>query len=318
MDDLKNLANICTPMPPYFIIKIGKESQKTKKEKEGMLYFPTEYAYMRRELQFGEIISIGEGAAEYMPMAEIGDYLLIHYLISGKKTDKGRPFYFLTEDDSFNYYAVNAYEVPGEKPLAYAVAKGEEIVPTPDYIFLNVEQDNTESIVSENGIITQAPKEKTRQQWADIMKQNMARIQQLARNIPHGVMEEVMVLHDPERRERTEYAISEIKKLEAINTKISNDINKKKYKPFKVAAINPDWKDYIQETFGDEIKAGDIIYMLNMACNTTVDFSGTEFIVAETKYFGCSYNYLKKSVTNFKDHSATTSYNYSKRKKVTN
>src|ERR1051326_4255279 len=132
-------------MPDFFYIKVGKKLQQEKKEKEGMFYYPESYAFMQREVQFGEIVDIGEDAKSFMSMADKGDYLLIHHMISGKTDKNKKSFYLVDEDDDFNYYAVNAYEIPGEMSLSYAIAKGEEIIPTPDYIFLELPKQEKES-----------------------------------------------------------------------------------------------------------------------------------------------------------------------------
>jgi len=176
--------NSLTPMPPYFLIKIGKEQQKEKKEKIGSLYFPQEYIYMTREVQFGTIIAIGESnneeiksAKDVMPMASVGDYLLVHHFISGKKDGKGECFYFIGEDDEFNYYAVNCFAVEGERPLAYAVARGSEVIPTPDYIFLEQPVEE-EGFVEKDGLQVYKSKKKTRLEWREVMKANMERCSQ--------------------------------------------------------------------------------------------------------------------------------------------
>lgn len=300
-----------TPMPPYFIIKIGKEAQRLQKEylTKHILANPGT-VFMQREVQFGEITAIGSEAKEWMPMAEVGDYLLVNHFVSGKKSDNGYNFYLIGEDDDFNFYAVNGFEIPGERALAYAIAKGEEVIPTPQYIFLNVpqqEQDGNiaDMSVSENGLIVPKERKKTRDEWVAIMKANMERVRQLARNIPSGVMEEIMAREDPERREKHEYALAEIKKLETINAKISADINKKKYEPFTVAAVNPDWNEYIASIYGEKIVEGDVVYFLNIASNYIINFSGTDFIVADVKYLGAPEKYLKKAIHDFKHHNAT-------------
>lgn len=288
-----------TPMPPYFLIKIGKEEQQEKKEKIGNLYFPTEFAYMTREVQFGEIISIGESgdasvksAKDVMHMASIGDYLLVHHFISGKKDGKGNCFYFIGEDKDFNYYAVNGFEVDGEKCLAYALAQGTTIIPTPDYVFLEIEKEE-EGFVQVGDIHLYRTKKKGRLELREVMKANMARCTQLARNIADNQRE-----FERSNKEVMKYADDEIKRLTAENKQISSDLNKRKYAPYKLAAINPDYNDYIAETFGRKLEIGENIMMLTMACETVIDFSGTEFIVAQTSYIGCPEYFITDALKN--------------------
>lgn len=304
-------SNFPTPLPPYFLIKISKEAQSETKEKIGSLYFPPAYAYMRRELQFGEILAIGEAAKEYMPLAEVGDYLLIHHFVSGKKSDNGYSFFLIDEDAEFNYYAVNAFEVPGEMPLSYAIAKGSDIIPNPDYIFLEVPKEEANDgegfamKASENGIYIPKEKKKTRDEYMSIMSKNMERIKKISNVIPHTPMEEISILRDPAKKERYESAIAEIKLLEAENSRISKEINKKKYEPFVVAAINPDWQSYLN-SIGENVNVGDTIHFLNIAAKTTINFSGTDFIVARTKYFGCSDFYIKNAINGIELHNASS------------
>lgn len=300
---------LASPMPAYFLIRIGKHDQKERQEKIGSLYFPQEYAYMTRKLQWGEIIAIGNAAKEFMPCASIGDYLLFNHFIEGKKTDSGYNFYLIDQDDGFNYYAVNAFEIPGERAMSFGVAIGEEVIPTPDYIFLEVPKEETGDehgmTVTESGLSVAVERKKTRDEWVAIMKQNVTRIKELANVIPSGPMEEIMALRDPIRKERLAFAISEIKKLETINSRISKDINKKKYEPFVVASVNPDWAKAIEKETGEIINPGDTAYFLNMATHYKIDFSGTTYIVAEVKYFSITQQYLRDAVSNFEHYNAT-------------
>lgn len=296
-----------TPRPPYFLIKVGKKEQQEKREKIGSLYVPQTYVFMKRELQFGEIVAIGSEAQEYMPMASVGDCVLHHHLVSGKKTDNGHNFYLVDEDEDFNYYVVNAFEIPGERAMAYAVAIGEEIIPTPDYIFLEVPKtDGVEDFdkleVGANGLVVRGERKKTREEWVAIMQKNKKRCEELANVIPSSPMEEIRILQSPERKERHDFAVKEIKRLEAENIKISQLINKKKYEPYVVAAVNPEWSEQHRRMFGDAINPGDTVYMLNIACQLTMDFAGAEFIVSETKYFGVSEKWFKNSVYASKLH----------------
>lgn len=285
------------PMPAYFLIRIGKDEQREKREKEGRFYVPESYVFMKREIQFGEIISIGSAAKEYMPLAEKGDYLLFHHLVSGKKDDRGHSYYLIEEDADFNYYAVNAFEIPGERPLAYAIAKGEEIIPTPDYIFLEVPKEENVTETNESGITVVKAKQKTRDEWSALLKANMNRMRELSRNIPYSEIE-----YNSSNKEVMNYAINEIKRLEQENARISKELNKRKYERFVIAALNQDWNDYIEKMFGQRLHEGEEVYMLNMACKTIITFGESEFIIAQTTYFGCPLNYAVNAVAH---HNAT-------------
>lgn len=300
------------PRPPYITIKIPKKEQAEKREKlTKHIYADPGSVYMKRELQFGVIEKIGTLAAEYFPQASIGDYLLVHHFVSGKKTDNGYNFYLIDEDSDFNYYIVNATELPGERNLCYGVYSNGIIVPNRDNIFLELREESSSAEVSESGLLVHKMK-KTRHEWMEEMKNNMERCKQLARNIPQDYTEEKRWMADPKKRELMEYSLYEIKKLEAENIKISKDLNKRRYELFKAAHINPEWNDSIKQSFGDKINTGDMVYMLNLACHTTIDIFGKELIIAETKYYGGSLNYMKKAV----DAYSTSCHNITREKKI--
>ena len=291
-----NIHNI-KPLPPYYVIKIGKVEQREKKEKEGSLYFPTAYAYMRRELQFGEIIAIGIEARDYFPEAAIGDMLLVHHFVSGKRTDKGFNFYIIHEDDDFNYYAVNAMEIPGERQLAYGIYSYGKFIPTPDHIFLEIPKEQSGIELRESGLYSVTERKKTRAEWQDIIKKNFNRIKSLSRNIPYDQRE-----YDRANKSIMKGALDELKLLEAENKRITAMLSKKKYDLFKVLALNESWLVSLSglmygktETL-ESICEGDEVYMLDIACQTIVQAFGKEFIVAETKYFGGSKRLLEYAV----------------------
>ena len=110
------------PMPPYVLVKIGKEEQRLREEylTKHILANPVT-TFMTRKCQFGEVVAFGSAALEYIPCIEIGDYLLFHHMIEGKKTDSRYSFYLVDEDGDFNYYMVNIFEVPGERAMAFAI-----------------------------------------------------------------------------------------------------------------------------------------------------------------------------------------------------
>lgn len=289
------------PCDPYFLIRIGKVEQKDKKEKVGSLYFPSQFAFMRRELQYGEIISIGKGAQEFLPEASIGDFLLCHHFTTGKSTDKGYNFYKVEQDDDYNYYVVNAYEIPGERPLCYGVYANGKLIPTPDYIFLELRNEDDGIHKSESGLYMVKQKQKSREEWSSILKKNMDRIKQLARNIPYNEQEYARM-----NKEIMKGALDQIKVLEAENLRISKMLNKKRYDLFKVLALNDKWHlslntiDTGKEiSFKEDIQPGDMVYMLDIACRTTIEAFGKEFVVAESKYFTGSLKLMQNVVRNF-------------------
>lgn len=306
-----------TPLPPYFMIKMPKDIQKERMEKEGSLYFPTAFAYMKRGLQFGIIEKIGTGAHDYMPEAEVGDYLLVHHFIEGKKSDKGYNHYLIDEDDDFNYYIVNAVELPGERGMVFGLSKGTTITPSKDYIFLDKKLISSNEIrISGRGIFMPQETKKTRNEWIEHCKNNLTRCRQLARNIPQNEFEYNTFMRNREKREMVEYSMTEIKKLETENITISKFLNKRKYELHTVAYINNDWNEAVERSFGEKINIGDSVYMLNIACNYEIELLNKTYIVADVKYFGGSLNYMRNAIESF--NASKSSHNNPSTEKITN
>ena len=293
---MPNFSRI-SPMPPYFIVKVNKLEQQKRREMIGNIYLSPSHTFMTRELQGSEIVEIGTAAHDYFPEAKIGDFLLYHHFITGKTDERKHLFYFVDEDGINEYYVVTAMAIPGEKNMCYGVWNGKEIIPNPDYIFLEIPKEeegdnfemefNGEKVVTNIGFDTSAgglviPKErkKTRKQCVETMQKNKDRLLQIS--VPKRMTDEVF---------------REIKRLEAENYAISKEINKKSYELHTVAFANPNFFE-----FGDEqIVSGSKIYMLNMACHYEIEFREKSYIVAEVKYFGCSENWLHSSYKNFKN-----------------
>lgn len=288
-----------TPMPPYFYIRINKEQQKDRKEKIGSLYIPPDYVYMKRNMQCGEILAIGSKAREYFPQAKVCDVLIMHHIVENHEKS-----FFIDSDENFNYYMVQGFEVPGERNVTYGVWNGTEIIPNKDYMFLEVEKIesdlsdlevqsnlagegswkvNIPMMVSKGGLFIPKEIKKSREELTEAMKKNMERIKQLSNN----------------KHRMTSDVISEIHKLEAENVSISKQINKKEEIPQKIAFINPDMKELVMEMFKVDLNIGDVIYILNIACQTHVEFLGKEYIVAENKYLGAPEKWILNSVKSF-------------------
>lgn len=290
------------PMPQYFFIKISKELQKERREKIGSLYLSPTHVYMTRECQAGEIIDIGEGAAQYFPQAKIGDILIIHHFVSGKTDPKKGAFYLIDEDKDYNYYAVTGFSIPGEKNLCYGVWNGKDLIPNQDYIFLEIDKPEAgveieidvqgrkvslgnQFSVSKSGIIIPHERKQTREELTDKMKKNVERIKQLSNN----------------QQRMTREVVEEIGKLESENNSISKEINAKRYEFFKILAINPEFNEEIDQMEGCEVFVGEQVAMLNIACLTTIEFDKKEFIVAETKYYGGAKKWFKKAIESYKN-----------------
>lgn len=271
-------------MPPYFVIQLGKEEERLRREKIESLYLHPSYIHMKRELQSGKIIEIGKSAHEFFPEAKKGDMLLHHHFISGKVADNKDRVFLIDEDEEYDYYVVPAFYTNGNKNLSYGVWNGKELIPNKEYIFLeipkseesdleqfNLKMEGMPDIVtnvafatSQGGLVIPKAKKKTREQLMDTMTRNKLEIKKLSR----------WLQVTPEK------VIPVINQLEKENIEISKIINKQSYELHTIAACNPQLSDCL----GYQMKAGDTVYMLNIACHTRIEFLEKEYIISETKY----------------------------------
>ncbi len=278
------MIKISKIMPPFFLIRIPKEAQRQRMEKIGILYYPPKFAFMKRGMQCGEIMGIGNKAHEYFPEAKIGDILINHHLTEGKATDNKRKVYMIDEDQDWAYYVITGFSHNGERNMTFAVWDGEKIITNKDYIFLEppkkLESDmpdfdlnmpgfgkfvtNMPFKQAANGIVTVKPRKLTREEMTEKMKVNMAEIKRLSRWLEFQDM-----------RQRVAPMIIG---LEAENEKLSKEINTVICESNIVAACNPEFsRDH-------NVHQGDSIFILNIACYMTVEFMGKEYVIAESKY----------------------------------
>lgn len=117
----------------YMMVKIDKAAQKEKQEKINGIYIPPAYAYMKYNLQHGEIIQIGDKVKELFPYAEIGDTAFFHHTIESNYN-----FLLDTLPNNDEYRAVNAYD---STDVLFAIGKKdtEELIPNPDWVFINTD-----------------------------------------------------------------------------------------------------------------------------------------------------------------------------------
>lgn len=274
--------------PNFFVVKINKDAQRTRKEKEGSLFIVTEDKDEKRNMQCGEIVSIGTVAAEVFPQAKIGHTLILHWLVESK--EKQNKFW---EDENYNYYHVTAIECHGRPNEAYGVWDGTKIIPNPEYIFLEVPHKPVRASTPEEFIEAATTQTKgglfifdewqvTRTDKEEQMAKINAEIQSLTKTkMSPGVAVGIA-------RKEEELAI------------ISNDINAKRIELYQVAAINPMFNEEIEYSMGRKVEIGDKVGFLNIATQTTLEFMGNEFIIALSKHFHCTEHWIKSSIENFK------------------
>ena len=290
-----------TPLYPQIFVKVPKAEQRDRLEKIGVLYYPPEYAYMKRGMQCGEIVDYDECAKDHFPELKNGHILLFHHFIEHKETKSKRKCYQIDEDKDYNYYAVTAMEHNGERSLAFGLWDGEALVPNKDYIFLFPEpkpesdlddfhfntggsdfRTNIAMKEASAGLVVPKERKLSREELSEKMKQNMERIKKIA----------------PFLRMRSDVKW-EIEKLEAENVKMSKLINKTSYEPYEIAGINESYQRFVYDSFGCLIGANDIVYILNIATHMRIEFLGNEYIVSQTKYIFSPAEWITTAIKKF-------------------
>jgi len=251
------------PLPPYFIVKINIEKQKERKEKIGSLYVHYAHTHMQRNLQEGEIVAIGSKAATQFTEATIGDTLIIHHFVEGSETEKSN---FIYSDGTFNYYNVTASEYNGHRNECYGKWEGEEIIPHPEFVFIEPEEKVKEITADE--FIDKNTKQVGSlllfSNWTDTRESLEEKAAQITTEIKNQSQGKSM-------SDSTKMGLEE-KQKEA--EKITASLNKKEYKPYKVAFAHPYF------TFKEKKN----IYALSMAAQLELEVRGKNYIVMQAKY----------------------------------
>lgn len=262
------------PMPPYFFIRINKEKQSERKGKSnGGIIIPETIVYETRNMQQGEIVAIGQEAAEIFPQAKIGHTLITHWMTESK--DKNQLIY---ADETYNYYVVTSCEHNGQANQSYAVWDGEHIIPHPDYVFLVKKDEERQLTETKSGLLLFNNWEESRPETEARMNTLSAEIQSLSKSKMSDTVKKGIASKEQELN------------------KLSNKINKKFVDFYEIAAINPDLSEYLGDVFGDAPKIGDKIGILNIATQTTVEFMGIEYITALSRHIHCTYQWAKDAV----------------------
>lgn len=253
------------PLPAYFLVKINKEDQHNRRQKDGEWFNHPDHVFMKYEQQWGEIVAIGEVAAKEFPEAEVGKTLIFHHFVSGKgeMEEEGDNVFFLTEEDGFRYYVVPATYIyaTGDKNLVYGVWTGSEIIPHKDYIFLEPEPElSATAVVGENGILSL-------EGWKESREESGEKMAYMKRQVAEMTKTSTI----------TQDLTEGIQKKEAEMNAISKRINHREYCTYQIAAINPATRNKFPLPFTE---AG----VLNMAAHTHISFLERIYIVAPTSY----------------------------------
>lgn len=264
------------PAKPYFLVRIAKKEQKERLQKTGMFYNPVE-VFMKRNMQSGEIVAIGEKAKEVFPEAKEGNILIFHHFVEGDTESRKDSLVF--EDEDFNYYVISSYMQNGKDTECYGVWDGHKITPHPDYIILQSAPPVKE--LPKDDFINQALREvsipgsnSTLFLFNEYNVTREDKLETLSR-----LKREVMELSKSRMTKEISHAIQDKEhEMEAI----SQEINKTTYKPYTIAYVNK----IVSEWFDRPVKSDDTIYCLNAACQTEVEFMDKTYIMCESKYIG--------------------------------
>lgn len=249
------------PMPHYFIIKINIEEQKQRREKIGSLYVHTSHVFMVRNMQQGEVVTIGHVAAKQFPEVEIGSTILIHHFVEGDSSDKSN---LIHTDGTFNYYNVTASNFNGHRNETYGILKDNEIIPHPDFVFAEIpckaKEISAEEFIEKN--TKQVGSLILFTNWEEKREDKEAKATQLTEEIKRQSQGKSM-------SESTKHGLEE-KQLEA--EKLTASINKQKYIPLKLAFAHP------------SLKAKEEIYSLNIGSGMELEVEGKTYFVISSKY----------------------------------
>lgn len=243
-------------LPHYFIIKINIKKQQERKEKIGSLYTHLSHVFMERNMQSGEVVSIGEIANKIFPQVEIGSQLLVHHFVEQQ--------HLIYDDNTYRYYTVTATGYNGRRNEPYGVFIDGKIIPHPEFIFIATEEKEKE--ISSDKFVEQ----KTKQIGSLILFENWEESRESKENKAKVLMEEIkQSSKGKELRDDVKIALEE-KQNEASN--ITASLNKKQYIPLRIAFANP------------SLKVKEKVYCLNIGSQLILEFEGKEYIIVETKY----------------------------------
>ena len=242
-------------MSPYYLVRTKKEIEIDRKQKVGSLYMPSNLVYFSRNTQCGEIVSIGSLAHKYMPMAKIGDTLLMHHFVQGTLEKKNDRTSLVFSDDAYNYYIVTGFDFNGNGNQTFGIFDGEKIITHPDFVFLDKEITEEELTTSNFLVIPQINKLTN-----DAKQKRLVELKHQIKNLTSNRM-------------TTEIRDAIIKK-DKEREFITMSLHKKEYLEYKVAYSNP--TQNIKNT----------VFALNIATNYMLEFQNKEYRIVERKYLG--------------------------------
>lgn len=272
------------PMPAYFVISIPKKEQADRKARIGSIFLHPSFVYMTRGMQCGQIVAIGERAGQALPEARLGDTLLVHHFVeSYEKTN------CIAVDEYFYYYVVTAMSHNGQNNQTYGVFDGRKIIPHSDYLFLETKQPVDRSLTPEEYL-----EEELQQQKSGLFtfKEWKIDIESIRKQIA-----EIKGFIDSLTKTRMNPEIAKvIKEKEAEMDRLSKMLQQQRFELYTIIAGNRQFFDQVEEHYHTRIGPGARIYMLNIACQTKMEFNKVEYIVAKSAHFGAPQAWVRNQL----------------------
>ena len=267
-------------MPPYFLIRVNIQEQKEKKEKIGRFYTSPDHQYMIYNMEWGEVIGIGEKAHKDFPEVRVGDTLIYHHFVQNESKKKAQEKHLIHEDETYYYYTVTSSSFNGRRNETYGAVIEGEIVPHPDFVFLDVDapkerhasSDNFEKAkmsVSAGGILLFNEWQISEDEMSDKMQKLKAEASRMAKNgmQKDGVAEAVL-------RKEEEMEM------------MSRELNKVKILPYILKYSHPSLSTILKTN----LKKEELLYIESRAAATIISVKEKKFRIAPVKYIA----YFKK------------------------
>lgn len=266
------------PMPPYFLIRISRVAQIAKRSKIGVIEVAPSETFMVYNVQYGEILAIGSRAKKYFPEAKVGHTLLCHHFVQDTSDHEAKINHLVHQDKEYNYYVVTAYEIPGKKNETFGVWDGKKIIPNKDYVFLEPEKPAITWQTPDDYIDSAMKKTQSGllifNEWKDNKEAKIKRMQKLKAEIGSLCR---TGMSNPTARQM-------VVNKEAEMERISVDLNKIRYQPYRVVAA----PKLLSELFDKKITAGTDIYIRDGAADYGIEVFGKNYRIAkvDAEYIG--------------------------------
>jgi hypothetical protein len=133
-------------------VRIDKQKQNEKRENTGGFLLDPRFIAMKRNLQYGTVVEIGDQVAKHSPEIQVGDIACFHHYVEDNK-------YTLLETLDNGDEIRIAYPVPHDvdhshSSQLYAIVKPTgEVIPYDSYVFLNNVFEPLEKQTDYNGFM---------------------------------------------------------------------------------------------------------------------------------------------------------------------